>query len=297
MLFITQAGALSDVGIRELYLSRFDMTETFEARLRFRFLRHFAVQTFARTAQRQPKYDYTFLTFPANEITLFNNYFSLFETGARLRFKFREKFFYANGNLISKGSKWPTFIVEYVRAWKGIMNGGWNLERIKFIAEHSFDIRHLGRLVIHASYTETGSLSPYFYLIHPASTYARVGVSSSNTFETMRPYEFTVNRGYAIHVTHKFLSALFNRKQKPGPQLELCASAFYGELFSPQLHIGQVLQAPAPWYTEAGFRVQRILKSNFSTTGLGLFYRFGPNAFNDWKQDIAFRITFGFSAD
>ncbi|MFI5205037.1 MAG: DUF5686 family protein, partial [Flavobacteriales bacterium] len=287
MLFPVVGGALSEAGIRELYLSRFDMSETIEARFKTRLFRHFGLQAFARTVERQPRYTYSFLTSPSSEVTLFNEHFSLFETGCSMRFKLREKFFYTGETLVSKGSKWPALTVEYIRAWSGLLNGGWNLERIKIQLDHAFTLRHMGRLLVYASYTETGSAAPYFYLIHPASTYAKVGLSAANTFETMRPYEFTVNKGYALHVTHQFLSALFHKGQKKGPQLELCGSAFYGELRSPQLHTSLTLQAPLQVYTEAGFRLKRLIKSNFSSFGAGVFYRFGPNAFSDWKQNIA----------
>lgn len=287
----------SDDAIREFYLYRFDTQEKKEVVYRMRFFKYFALRASASQSLRIPTYDYAFLLGPDPQVTLEQNSFQLFQTQVNLRFRFREKFLQSGNTLISTGSKWPTLQVAYQRSWKGVLDGTMDLWRWYAQFDHTVPIRHLGQMVFRISYSESQSDAPYFYLCSPAATYASFGISAANTFETMRPYEFTVDKGYAFHFTHQFLSALFHRNKNKGIQLELCASAFYGSLKSADLHQGFALQSPDKVYTEAGFRLKRLLKLNTSSFGLGVFYRFGAYSLPEWTDNFALRITTGFTLD
>jgi hypothetical protein len=273
------------------------MGELFEVRFKTRFLKHFSIQTFIRSVERQPRYEYAFINQVDNAVTLYSNHFSLVETGLNFKFKFREKFFFTGQSLISKGSKWPTFTFQYIKAHTGFLNGNWDLTKYKIQFDHQISIRHFGKTLFHVNYTSANRNAPYFYLIHPISTYATIGLSAQNSFETMRPYEFAVSSGYAFHVTHQFLSTFFHKKRKNGAQLELCGSAFYADNSPSNIHTGINLNAPINVYYEAGFRLKRLITSNFYSIGFGIFYRLGVNSLPKWNENVALKLTFGFSPE
>src|SRR5690606_34956686 len=114
-----------------------------------------------------------------------------------------------------------------------------------------------------------------------------------NAFETMLPYEFFSSEYIHFHFRHSFGSLLFKSK-KFAPELMITSSAGFGALSYQGLHAGESFKTMEKGYYESGLIVNSIFKLNFTTFGVGAFYRYGPYEFAKTSDNFTIKMSLGF---
>lgn len=286
---------LSTAGNRVLYLSRMNNIEKLEARLKFRTLRYLKVYLFANQENVEVTSDYYFKKVTGANDFLQDRYYTFTEVGAEFRYAFKEKVIESFNMLIPTATKYP---IIYAKIAQGVktLNGEYTYTRYAVRAEKRFFIKNLGRP---GFFVEAGLIDgrvPQHKLNSSLGTNRlnKFLVSTENAFETMLPYEFFSSEYIHFHFRHSFGSLLLKTKWLE-PELVLTSSVGFGALSYEGLHTGQTFNTMEDGYYESGVVVNKLLKLNFTTFGVGAFYRYGPYQLPKSSDNFTVKMSLGFA--
>ncbi len=102
----------------------------------------------------------------------------------------------------------------------------------------------------------------------------------------MRPNEFLADEYITVHLKHSFGTLLVKGKHFH-PKPALVSSAAFGRLSRPEAHRGLSFSPLGEGFFESGLRIDDI----YANLGLGAFYRYGPQAFPEWRDNVALKLS------
>ncbi|MDX9752048.1 MAG: DUF5686 family protein, partial [Flavobacteriales bacterium] len=226
-------------------------------------------------------------------VTLLHDAFLTGEVSIGLRYAFREQVAQLPRQQFGLGTRWPVLYVHVARAVPGLWGGDLDLWRADAMVEKTFHLRMLGDLSFRLQGGMAPADAPYPFLYNMRGTFGNgLLVAARNTFETMRPNEFTAHRYVALHLRHGFGGLLWKRGRS-SPVLVLVANAGIGAPVRAERHRGHAVQGMEHGFAEAGLQVDRLLRIGFSRLGVGAFHRFGAYRFPDALDNIAVKLTLG----
>ncbi|MCX6257909.1 MAG: DUF5686 family protein [Bacteroidia bacterium] len=245
-----------------------------------------------------------------NMIFVSDYYTDFFETGINLRYAFREKYMQTPNGKYSMGSDYP---LVYANVVYGISDQTTN-QYFKFESKITKALinKNIGKTYIAItgginvilSNEESEKLLPVQKLYNGnGSYYKEYPLWSDNSFNTMGIDEFYADRFASLYFRQDFGSLLFRTKHF-APELNLITNIGIGKLskdysfYSPDnLNILQHLKSYEKGYYESGVVVNNILRlSGMVACGIGVFYRYGPYAYQRISENFAYKfsITFEF---
>jgi hypothetical protein len=280
---------------RMLFVDRMDRTERWSAQVMTRVGSALKLWAGTERSLRVNGMGYRYVEHVADGIDLAR---SDFLTGAftlDLRWAFREQLARLPDREIALGTKFPVVHVHALRAVSGLWGGEQDLWRLDLMVEKTFKLRLVGNLSLRLLGGMADAQAPMPFLYNMRGTYStRWPVAGSNVFETMRPDEFLADRYVAFHLKHSFGKLLFEAKHfKPRPAL--VSSAAFGELAQPGNHQGLAFTPLAKGYFESGLQIDNLLRLGFTGFGVGAYYRYGPYALPKPADNLAVKITLGYS--
>lgn len=277
---------------RDLFISLFDSVTKYTASFRFRTFRYNLVTLFASREMVNPTDSYTFYFNKGDGTSPLIDY-DVVLAGAELRFAFREKFIQTTHSRISTGSKYP---ILYIRAEKSLpeYNTGLDFTRISARLESKYKLRYVGsgKLTIMAGMVN--GASPYTWLFTPPGTTREFTLDSENSFQVMRVNEFVNDRFFQAFYSHNFGKLLFRTKRFT-PELEIAQNFGIGALSNKEIHRGRELKSLSGGYFETGVKINNILVLSPTGIGLGAYYRYGTHSLPEFKDNLSFKMTLGFT--
>jgi hypothetical protein len=75
------------------------------------------------------------------------------------------------------------------------------------------------------------------------------------------------------------------------PEFAIASSIGFGSLKYTESHHNIDYKTMEQGYYESGILINNLLNLRFYSIGLGAFYRYGPYAFDTFKENAAFKIT------
>ena len=215
------------------------------------------------------------------------------------RFAYKEKIVRNPFYQFSLGTKYPILNIRYTHGQysnDGNYGASPNYDRVDMQLSKSFFIRYLGK----SSFTVRGGIiaadenMPWYQLYNGRASYASFYLESPNSFGTMRMNEFLSDQYFSIFYRHNFGSLLFGDKRFV-PQPEFISSFTLGSLKAHSQYINIKYRTLEKGYLESGIMFNSILKSGFSTIGVGFLYRYGPYALLHEWDNFAFKFTMRFA--
>ncbi|MCC6839373.1 MAG: carboxypeptidase-like regulatory domain-containing protein [Flavobacteriales bacterium] len=293
--FERQSPLLNTDSYRMLFVDRMDRTERWSAKFLFRAGSSLKVWLGTERALRVNDIGYQYARRVSDGVRLRQNDFLTGAYTLDLRWAFREKLARLPDREVSLGTKFPVLYVHAMKAQEGLWNGEWDTWRVDALVEKTFKLRLLGDLSLRLMGGVADAAAPMPFLYNLRGTYStRLPVAGTNVFETMRPDEFLADRYAAIHLKHSFGNLLIETKHfRPRPAI--VSSVAFGELARPENHEGLSFTPIQGGYYESGLLIENLLRSGFSSFGVGAFYRYGPYALPDLKDNVAVKATMGFA--
>lgn len=292
--FFEEGNSLFQIGnYKTLLINQMDNIEKYEAYIAIRALKHFKFHFFGNIQTRLANNEYLFNRSTSNEnITVSENTFFISEYGVNIRYAHNESFFYDGIDKFSLGTKWPTI---YARLALGVPSNYGNIEyqKIDFKLTDNIKLGEKGVTSISINFGATYGEVPYTLLYNSPGFFKQFNISSNEVFETMRINEFLSDKYASAFWRHKFKP--FPISKKFTPQLELVTNIGYGTLDNAEKHENIEFKTLENGYYESGFRLDKLLTMGFSTFGIGTFYRYGPNSFTAFKDNIAVKFVLGFN--
>ena len=159
--------------------------------------------------------------------------------------------------------------------------------------DKTFNFLNAGKLSLSAIGGACKENVPLSLLYNAEGTYEKFTIVAPGSFQTMRVNEFMHSRYAAFHLRHTFRAFSFS-KGKFKPQLVVAHSMLWGDFKNASSHSITSSQANKA-YMESGIQVDKLIVSGPSGIGIGVYYRYGAQALENSKNNIAIKLTTSFS--
>lgn len=283
---------------RDLYISKYDKIEKYQASVSFRTLKYLKLNILANHQQRHGP---TGLTIPQNDGSIkAQDIFNFNEAGIQLKYLYKEKFIQTLRNKISLGSDYP---VIYANIIKGInrfffsLPGDFDYWRLDLKIEALKTFKTIGTTRIQLQAGKVTGNVPYTLLYNNKGSFkgANINVSALNSFETMRMNEFASDQYSALFINHN-IGRFLKLRKRFNPEFELVHSMAVGSLSNASRFAGTAqnnisVTSIDQGFFESGFRLLHLYKSSFSTFGAGVFYRYGAYQRPKAEDNLAIKLV------
>ncbi|HHG85117.1 MAG TPA: carboxypeptidase-like regulatory domain-containing protein [Bacteroidetes bacterium] len=276
---------------RTLYLKGMEYVNRQEAYVGFRLLGNLALRGAIRREWVDPVDRYTFQGVEQFRFT---------EGEVLLRWAPGEVYSQQEGQRLTLRNRAPLVHVRYVQGREENLLAAYR--RLAIAVEHSFTALGQSRFFYHLGAGGLRGAVPRSRMFVMRSNFAKGNYSEvSQTFHTMRMDEFAADsyvQGFvAVQPRFRWL-----RMGNFAPWLTFSGASVLGRLGPghDQLHGGISVVAPSAGFFEAGLLLSHLLPQSPSdnliysflqTFGIGGYWRLGPYAFGNWKEDFSLRIT------
>lgn len=280
-----------------LFISRMDRYEKREALLSGRLVGNLSAQFFANTQDVRPYAGTMQTSLEGATVSVLLPDIPLFETGMYLRWAPGERLMQTPRGEVRLGGKYPVIHFRFTQGWDGLLGGAWDYARYDGAIEKPFRIPNGGIFSVRLAGGWVSDDLPPSLLYNARGTnnldYREgngfLGIAAPHTFETMRTNEFMHSRYAALHLRHNFKGLLF-RAGNFNPWFSLVHNMLLGDRRSSFVLPGWAKEADNV-FVESGLVVDRLLVSGFSGLGLGVFYRYGPQAAGQFSEDVAVKLS------
>lgn len=280
--------------IYPLFVNRMDRYEKYEVQLNGRAIRNFTLNAFANQQRILPYQDISFNTVLSSDITsstIRQTQFDLFEIGGTVRWAPGEKLVRMKQKEVRLFGRYPVLWFKFTQGFDELGNGDFNYQRLDAMVEKTFLVKNLGTTSIRLIAGKIINPVPFTLIYNARGTYNDFGVFSPDAFETMRTNEFQHSEFAMFQFRHSFKDLLFKRENFR-PQLVLVHNMMVGRLTKEQTdRYDFEPQAASQGYYESGFQIDRLVVSNLSGLGIGVFYRYGPYSIPSAKDNLAIKLT------
>ncbi|MEI6764272.1 MAG: DUF5686 family protein [Bacteroidota bacterium] len=273
--------------------TRLDRGEQKSASVSFRCFRYGEFNVSLSQQRLHPEYNFTW---SGSGDTLNGNIFDFTEARIGAKYSFRDNLVDAFDKKVSLGSMYPVLYFSYSRGITGILKGKFRYDKFEMALEKRIRIRNVGLMsfLVEGGYI-MGDV-PYMKLFAARGTYDRdFPALIKNSFQTMRPGEFTSSRYASLFVSHNFGSLLFKVK-KFNPEISLVQGVLFGDIKAGKKYNGISVAAPDKGFFEAGLVIDNLIKIKllnivYLGLGCGAYYRYGYYSFNKPIDNAAFKIS------
>lgn len=285
-------GLLSDDNYKyTFYENVYSRHNRAELQFTSRFARHF--KGFAIVGMSHKRYLEQFYINPADTVAQ-----ATFATAElKLRFAYKEKFLSNPDGLQSLGTLYPIVWLSYMHSFPNILGSRYEFDRIRLQATQYIYTPYAGvsKITLQAGLASEGC--PVMEAFDLLGTYQKFGLYSPGSFATMRFDEFFCDRFAALYLSHNFSGMLW-KTQSPWfkPELTLATHLGWGDMKRSENHPEKNFKTMEKGFFESGFVVNGLLATPYTKIGAGVFYRYGPYAFERVWDNFAWKwyTTFSF---
>jgi len=243
-----------------------------------------------------PLYDYQF----ASESPTNTQHFTELQLG--FRYAFNEKFIRILGARTKGTSSFPILDFQFTKGFNNLLNGDWDYHKYLLGIHHTFSRKALGKTSYRIEAGYINNPIPYTKLFSPFGLGAGFRTESlgiSQGFQTMEFYEFVSDRFVHLFFRQDFGTLLLKRN-KFQPSIILEHNLAFGDLQQPDLHQDISFKTLEKGYFEAGLILEDLVRKplfnmGYAGVGLGMYYRYGPNQNEAFRDNVAWGLKFSFS--
>lgn len=293
---IEKKGLFED-NYNKLYIEQWDESNRWYGGLQIDPLPTMAYELRLRHERRNTIGNYQF-RYPENGEVKFGNQFYYSEIINTVRLAPEEE--YAEtpfGKIRIKGG-YPIIYLTYTRGLSNVVNGDFSYNKFQLRGDYKHRTVRFGETILSLQGGMVLEDIPYQKnFVGSANGIStdefwkrNLALADRNSFETMRFNEFLSDTYIQLMWRQDFKSLLFSRENFK-PHIELVNRVAFGSLRSPQLHSGLPFKTLEQGFFESGFELNRLYTTNFMGFGLGFYYRYGPNSFDNFADNIAIKIT------
>lgn len=201
-----------------------------------------------------------------------------------------------NGSL-TLGTLYPIVVLSYTHSFPNLFGSPYAFDRFKMEATQSIYTERCGtgRIMLQAGLASAGS--PVMETFSILGSYQPFALYSPGSFGTMREHEFFCDRFVALFLSHNFSGTLW-RPDSPWfrPELILATHLGWGDMCRHPEFSMLDFNTMEKGFFESGVLVNGLFATPFTQVGAGVFYRYGPYAFDRVWNNFALKwcATFSF---
>lgn len=175
-----------------------------------------------------------------------------------------------------------------------ILGGEYHYTKIEFKGKFNLPFSQIGTTTIVLRGGTMSQTAPIIELSNGYGSFAGAfSLAAPYSFATMQLNEFSAANYSALHLRHDFSPWLFSGKVKTSPALVFAQNIGFGHL-NDQDKLQFNLNDYRKGFFESGLEVNNILRMNFLSWGVGIYYRYGPYQFSSLHENFAYKFGFFF---
>lgn len=230
-----------------------------------------------------------------NYTKLNTNEFDAAESGIELTWNILEKSMLIGSRKVSLGRKYPQIRIKAVRGWKGIAESDLDYLRLNAEISQVARVGTIGKFHWKMAGAKVIGDVPLTLAHNGNGTNQFWNVTVPNTFETMMAGTFYTTDQVSLFTRFTF-RAIKTKAKWNEPRFGLHHAVGFGQFVNREDH-QWTFETMDKGYYEAGFLFDGMLINNFTSLGLGAFYRYGYYASADWKQNIVPKLVVSVAFD
>ena len=231
-----------------------------------------------------------------NDLEQAKSEYKFTDINVSVRFAFREKLTKIKNQRVSLGTAFPICYLNYTKGLKGQLGGELAFNKIELAIEDDFRIRNLGltKIRLEGGYIDT-SLPYGLMFTGKGSKEDLIQYLVPNYFQTMLPYEFLSDQYVNLFFSHNFGSLIFKTK-KFKPQIIVHQNIGWGKLSNQEKYDLVDFSTKEKGFFESGLQLNNLIRFNYFKIvylgiGLGGFYRYGPYANPELKDNVSLNFN------
>ncbi|MCF8335239.1 MAG: DUF5686 family protein [Bacteroidales bacterium] len=288
--FLKEQGLFSPAMYRQYLVERMDRVRQKQMSYSFRTLDHLRIKLFLLQSEVDPMTDYRFL----KDGNAYEGNFHITEAGFKVRFAWKEALEETPLGKFSPGTDFPVVFANFTRGMN-FMDGNFEYTKIEAAVSDEFQTQNPGKIRIQLAGGMARGSVPAFNLYTGHGSYgSSFNIYAENSFATMRLSEFLADRFVSVYLNQEFQSLLFGEDGFT-PRLMWLNHLGWGWLGNPSSHQGMNIQSFEKGYFETGLLLDDILGTRLFNYGFGVFYRYGPYAFDRFSKNLAYKISIKFN--
>lgn len=272
---------------RDFVIDRMDVVDEWDVGIRLNPIRGWHFEGQFRHQRAESKHGYRYVA--ENGIdTLTKAQYAEVRLGARFA-PFEKKMRLSGRDIVL--DKGPVILwVSVTKGIKGVLSSDFNYWKADLRVEGKINLRNVGIEYLQLTAGWASRALPYLKLYTPRANFEGFSLYSSNSFETMRPNEFLHRYQIAFHQRHGF-KAISTGTKYVRPRFVWANNLGFGWLMKPGMHQGLEIKDMRKGYFETGIVIEDLFRHNIMGLGGGVFYRYGPYAFSDQFDNLAFKLS------
>ena len=272
----------------DLYITRMDRVEGIQAYVTFRALGDFQNKLFFN--YQSLSHNYPFVYAPVGDTVLTkNNTFQRAEIGWSFRFGLKERYIRTFDKNVSLGTKFPYLWVRLAHGNQAF-GGTYNYTKLDARISRTYLIKGFGKFGFQFDAgTTVGDVPSTLLHYGRGMRVSGFNLYIQDAFNTMAPNEFISQNYVSGHIHHRF-GPLY-KLSFSAPEISIVSSASWGTIDNTSAYLGNDSKTMEKGFFESGLLFDNLIISNTSGVGFGVFYRYGPYALPEIKDNFGFSFT------
>ncbi len=284
--------------VRNYTITNFDLVDRKELDFTSRIRKYLNLQLSGYSTLRTVQNEYRFVDSSHGEPLLLSQ-FHFAGVRAAIRFSYKERVVESLEHYYWVNEGYPTLWLQVTQGIKGLFGSDYTYTKYEAMVTQSFSTKSFGITSIGVVTGIVQNIIPSSELFTGRSSYAVFGLYAPSSFQTMRSGEFLDDRYVSIFFRQDFLSNVI-QWGKFQPNFVLITNLGWGTLSHPEVHLNTSTKSMEKGYFESGIIANNLISKQFlgivrMGVGLGVFYRYGPYAFSNQVDNLAFKGTFSYN--
>jgi hypothetical protein len=289
----------SNFNLADFLATNIDYVEQSSVEFRTRAFKYANFLLALKQSHIKPSYDYMY--FPDTAQAFYKQHYQFLEFKISVRYAFKEIIIESLDQKITLGSEYPVLYFSYTHGLNKENSGTYDFNKYEFGLYKKMRHRILGTTELRLESGIVDRDIPYSGLFSGRASYNKsIPLVVEKSFHTMRFNEFLSDRYVSLFFSQD-IGNLFIRKKYSKPVFTLVHNMGLGDMKSPQNHYFSFSKMDLGYY-ESGMIIDQLLRLNFLNLGylgygIGVFYRYGPYAFESEGKNFSLKISISYSSD
>lgn len=223
--------------------------------------------------------------------TVYNGRFRVTTLDFKVRIAPGERYMLTNKGLVTVTPGKPVIWLSYQKGLKGVLDCPFNFDKIQAQLTYSFVTRYIGKTTITLQAGYVFGDTPIFENFNIYANNRGFALYSTESFATMYINEFICDKFALLFFTHNF--GKFFKTKYFSPEFIFVTNVGWGDIDNVQQHGGVELKSMKDGFYESGMVFDNLLKFSTSKWGIGVYYRYGANSFDNVGDNFSFKLKVG----
>lgn len=294
-VFFTQTSMLGTDQFRNVFVSRFNHHEIFEASVSGKISKYTTLKASFDHQKILPGFNYEYMNLSNNQVFDKSNPAILSEFKFGIRYAYKERNINNGDFKFVVNADFPVLIIQYTRAFDNILESQYAFNRVDMSFQKTHTFKYLGKTSLFLTGGYTDKVLPMWGLHAFTSGLNKEFVFSANSFSSMPFNTYYASSHVSVFLNHNFGNLLF-RSKKFEPEFVIHQNFCFGWLNTNQTLSNRTFKTPERGYFESGLMINNLVNLKFYTLGIGAFYHYGVYSSKDIYSNIAAKwvLTFPF---